>query len=317
MPEHKITLFNRLFNLYILSLIFNVLNLSVYGLILAASVLKFLILEQNVIVITSFSGVASLFLVFSEFYISQMIYDYFRFLVTFRGRGGLLLILGFIVFEKTNLFNVIATYYTVSIGLLYVVISFVPHLLPLNDIKNNLRSYFLYLEELRDPYGTLSNSAMQTRSSRPFENAVSTIRTSAVRDIHTIRSGPEHLKQQNLERVKSGRNTSFKGQATLAMEINAALSELQYSDFATSSGNTSSTSLEQQPPIPPKRSALVTSPLAVITPEDNNPLVHHFTPIIQLESIEVDTEPLSRTPSLQPPPMPPKRKNHLHRASRT
>ncbi|KAI0217144.1 hypothetical protein L0F63_003500, partial [Massospora cicadina] len=169
------------------------------------------------------------------FHLSRLAYDFFRFIATYRGRGALYLILGFIVYDQDKFFFLFATYYSVSAGLIFFIISFVPHLLPLNDMKANYRAYRQYIEELNDPYAIPSHSFIDRDSQHLAENGNDTIRTSAARDIHTIRTAYDQNKENKLLRGKSLNLPVIKGDATLAMEINAALLDVHYSDFATPS----------------------------------------------------------------------------------
>ncbi|KAJ9060415.1 hypothetical protein DSO57_1031126 [Entomophthora muscae] len=234
-----ISLVSRIFNLNSLSILFNFYNLSIYALVLVASIVKFMHVEKNILVINSFSGIICTLCIFSEFHLSKLAYDYFRFITTYRGRGALYLILGFIVLDQDDTFFLVTTYYTVSAGLLFLILSFVPHILPLNDLKTNYHAYQQYIEELKDPYAIPSHPFFPEDSQAMAEVGNSTIRTAALYDIHTIRTGYDHNKEANLVRGKSTNLPEPKGQATLAMEINSALLDIHYSDFIAAEASSS------------------------------------------------------------------------------
>ncbi|KAI9298189.1 hypothetical protein K502DRAFT_362621 [Neoconidiobolus thromboides FSU 785] len=220
-------------NLYTIAIIFNILNIGFYCLILAASVLCILNEVVNVVVINSFSGVSCLLLVVNEIHTSKLTYNYFKFLVTFRGRGLLYLLLSFIVYQKGIDFNLVVTYFGVSLGLFFFIISFVPHILPLNDLRNNWRNYQGFLYEINDPSleEGYFNTTDMTSTLSPFVPNDDTLRPGRKQSqLNSTLRGSKELLQPSRKNVNS-KLLPIKGQATLTMEINQMLSDIQYSDF--------------------------------------------------------------------------------------
>ncbi|KAJ1959660.1 hypothetical protein GGI12_004224 [Dipsacomyces acuminosporus] len=119
------------FNIYLLLLLFNVLNAVAFGAIISVAVKNIIAHNSptHLIIYYAYTGALSLALLLSEFRTPRLLSVQMRFLSTYTGRGILLTYFGCIVYTNT-LYNIIACVYTVTLGVFYLVIAWVP-LVPL------------------------------------------------------------------------------------------------------------------------------------------------------------------------------------------
>lgn len=120
-----------LFNSYLLLLLFNILNVVAFAAIVCVAVVN--IVRQssptNLIIYYAYTGILSLALLLSEFRAPLLLNSQARFLFTYTGRGLLLTFFGCIVYAD-KIYNLVACVYVVTLGVLYLVIAWVP-LVPL------------------------------------------------------------------------------------------------------------------------------------------------------------------------------------------
>lgn len=118
--------------------------------------------------------------------------------------------------------NMLVCYYATTLGICYGILSFLPQLLPLNDIKRNWKAYRQYCEE--------STSSFCTDGSAPHSGSV--YHRHQTNTIRAGRNSEDRLKSMN-DGYSRESQLSEKDRAQLALEINDALIQVQYSDFAT------------------------------------------------------------------------------------
>ncbi|KAI8319016.1 hypothetical protein GQ54DRAFT_266034 [Martensiomyces pterosporus] len=118
-------------NIYLLLLLFNVLNVIAFGAIVSVAVVNIIARSSptNMIIYYAYTGILCLALLLSEFRAPRLLGVQMRFLFTYSGRGILLTYFGCIVYTNT-LYNIVACVYTVTLGVFYLVIAWVP-LVPL------------------------------------------------------------------------------------------------------------------------------------------------------------------------------------------
>ncbi|KAJ2630003.1 hypothetical protein H4R22_002972 [Coemansia sp. RSA 1290] len=114
-------------NRYLLLLAFNVLNVVAFGAIVSVAVVNIVDHKAptNLIIYYAYTGLLSLSLLLSEVRAPRSLNSQARFLFTYTGRGIVLTYFGCIVYTN-KLFNVIACIYTVSLGVVYLVVAWVP-----------------------------------------------------------------------------------------------------------------------------------------------------------------------------------------------
>ncbi|KAJ9079902.1 hypothetical protein DSO57_1030709 [Entomophthora muscae] len=214
--------FSKWINLYVLSLFLNFVNLSVYAAIGTATVFSILRESPNTLVPNCLAGGSSLLLLSTELHLSRIAVEYFRFITTLRGRGMVYILLGFVSYQENYPANMLVCYYATALGICYEILSFLPQLLPLNDIKRNWKAYRQYCEEYNASFCT-------DGSGMPSGSVYNRHQTSTIR---AGRNSEDKAKPMN-EFYSRESQISEKDRAQLAMEINDALIQVQYSDFAT------------------------------------------------------------------------------------
>ncbi|KAJ1770192.1 hypothetical protein IW140_004871 [Coemansia sp. RSA 1813] len=114
-------------NRYLLLLVFNVMNVVAFGAIVSVAVINIIDHDAptNLIIYYGYTGLLSLGLLFSEVRVPRLLNAQARFLFTYTGRGILLTYFGCIVYTN-SLYNVIACIFTVSLGVVYFVVAWVP-----------------------------------------------------------------------------------------------------------------------------------------------------------------------------------------------
>ncbi|KAJ2487577.1 hypothetical protein IWW37_005174 [Coemansia sp. RSA 2050] len=114
-------------NRYLLLLVFNLLNVIAFGAIVSVAAVNIAdhTSPTNLIVYYAYTGLLSLALLVAEFRAPRLLNSQARFLFTYTGRGLLFTYFGCIVYTNT-LYNVIACIYTVSLGVVYLVVAWVP-----------------------------------------------------------------------------------------------------------------------------------------------------------------------------------------------
>ncbi|KAJ2798895.1 hypothetical protein H4R20_004648 [Coemansia guatemalensis] len=114
-------------NQYLLLLVFNLLNVVAFGAIISVAVINIVdhTAPTNLIIYYGYTGLLSLALLLSELRVPLLLNSQARFLFTYTGRGIVLTYFGCIVYTD-KLFNVIACVFTVSLGVIYFVVAWVP-----------------------------------------------------------------------------------------------------------------------------------------------------------------------------------------------
>ncbi|KAJ2079614.1 hypothetical protein H4R24_003655 [Coemansia sp. RSA 988] len=114
-------------NQYLLLLVFNLLNVVAFGAIISVAVINIVdhSAPTNLIIYYGYTGLLSLALLLSELRVPLLLNSQARFLFTYTGRGIVLTYFGCIVYTD-KLFNVIACVFTVSLGVIYFVVAWVP-----------------------------------------------------------------------------------------------------------------------------------------------------------------------------------------------
>ncbi|KAJ1827106.1 hypothetical protein LPJ56_001841 [Coemansia sp. RSA 2599] len=114
-------------NRYLLLLAFNALNILAFGAIVGVAILNIVDRKApaNLLIYYGYTGVLSLSLMLSELRIPRLLNSQARFLFTYTGRGIVLTYFGCIVYAN-KLFNIIACAYAVSLGVLYLVVAWLP-----------------------------------------------------------------------------------------------------------------------------------------------------------------------------------------------
>ncbi|KAJ1851739.1 hypothetical protein LPJ57_007775, partial [Coemansia sp. RSA 486] len=114
-------------NRYLLLLAFNALNILAFGVIVSVAIVNIVDHKAptNLIIYYAYTGLLSLSLMLSELRIPRLLNSQARFLFTYTGRGIVLTYFGCIVYTN-KLYNVIACAYTVSLGVFYLVVAWLP-----------------------------------------------------------------------------------------------------------------------------------------------------------------------------------------------
>ncbi|KAJ2640691.1 hypothetical protein GGF44_002472 [Coemansia sp. RSA 1694] len=159
-------------NRYLLLLAFNVLNAVAFGAIVSVAAVNIADHSSptNLIIYYAYTGLLSLALLLAEFRAPRLLSSQARFLFTYTGRGLLFTYFGCIVYTNT-LYNVIACIYTVSLGVVYLVVAWVPVVPLQNGILYNWSRWCR--EGSEQFYGTEEGDARQehpTGKSRPQQN---------------------------------------------------------------------------------------------------------------------------------------------------
>ncbi|KAJ2474864.1 hypothetical protein EV174_005483, partial [Coemansia sp. RSA 2320] len=115
------------FNRYLLLLVFNVLNAVAFGAVVSVAAVNIADHSSptNLIIYYAYTGILSLALLVAEFRAPRLLNSQARFLFTYSGRGLIFTYFGCIVYTNT-LYNVIACIYTVSLGVVYLVVAWLP-----------------------------------------------------------------------------------------------------------------------------------------------------------------------------------------------
>ncbi|KAJ2158241.1 hypothetical protein GGF46_003918 [Coemansia sp. RSA 552] len=129
-------------NRYLLLLLFNVLNVVAFGAIVAVAVANIIKsgAPTNLLIYYGYTGLLSLALLVSELRAPRLLNAQARFLFTYTGRGVVLTYFGCIVYT-THLLNVVACIYTVSLGVVYFVVAWVPFVSMQNGLLYNWRRW--------------------------------------------------------------------------------------------------------------------------------------------------------------------------------
>ncbi|KAJ2480005.1 hypothetical protein IWW47_005984, partial [Coemansia sp. RSA 2052] len=159
-------------NWYLLLLAFNVLNAVAFGAIVSVAAVNIADHSSptNLIIYYAYTGLLSLALLLAEFRAPRLLSSQARFLFTYTGRGLLFTYFGCIVYTNT-LYNVIACIYTVSLGVVYLVVAWVPVVPLQNGILYNWSRWCR--EGSEQFYGTEEGDARQehpTGKTRPQQN---------------------------------------------------------------------------------------------------------------------------------------------------
>ncbi|KAJ2810737.1 hypothetical protein H4S07_002502, partial [Coemansia furcata] len=114
-------------NRYLLLLAFNLLNAIAFGAIISVAAVNIADHSSptNLIIYYAYTGLLSLALLVAELRAPRLLSSQARFLFTYTGRGLLFTYFGCIVYTNT-LYNVVACIYTVSLGVVYLVVAWVP-----------------------------------------------------------------------------------------------------------------------------------------------------------------------------------------------
>ncbi|KAJ1912097.1 hypothetical protein IWQ60_009823 [Tieghemiomyces parasiticus] len=128
------------FNIYGLFLFFNLLNLAVYGLVIAVACKNVIHSATNVIIYNSYTGSLCLLLLFAEFRLPSFVHEYLKFLCTYRGRGLLYTFFGCLVYAPST-FNIVACILVVSVGVAFFLLSWVPMAPPSFGLLDNWRAW--------------------------------------------------------------------------------------------------------------------------------------------------------------------------------
>ncbi|KAJ2103932.1 hypothetical protein GGI09_000400 [Coemansia sp. S100] len=114
-------------NRYLLLLAFSLLNAIAFGAIISVAAVNIADHSSptNLIIYHAYTGLLSLALLVAEFRAPRLLNSQARFLFTYTGRGLLFTYFGCIVYTNT-LYNVIACIYTVSLGVVYLIVAWVP-----------------------------------------------------------------------------------------------------------------------------------------------------------------------------------------------
>ncbi|ORZ25762.1 COPI associated protein-domain-containing protein [Absidia repens] len=102
-----------------------IINVLVYVLVFAASITKAIDGKLGEIIQAVYCCSFSIFLVFNELKAFSLSDTYFGFLNVYQGKGLFILLLGCLVMCE-NAFNIIVTIFGFTIGLGYVILSFIP-----------------------------------------------------------------------------------------------------------------------------------------------------------------------------------------------
>ncbi|KAI7832960.1 hypothetical protein BX661DRAFT_196842 [Kickxella alabastrina] len=115
------------FNRHLVLLIFNILNIVAFIAIISVAVVNIVdhTSATNLIIYHGYTGLLSLSLIISEFRVPSLLNSQARFLFTYTGRGLILTYFGCIVYTN-RIYNVVACIYTVSLGVIYLVIAWLP-----------------------------------------------------------------------------------------------------------------------------------------------------------------------------------------------
>ena len=124
-----------------IGLIFNLTNLTIYFLVGIAAFIKIFATGGFAIVVSQIYVIAACVALFSlELHRPLLAEEYFKFIQTYRGRGITFIFIGVLVFDpqSSNSFQTIAGAICVTMGAVYVLLSFVPNVPDLNGISVNV-----------------------------------------------------------------------------------------------------------------------------------------------------------------------------------
>ncbi|KAJ2703342.1 hypothetical protein H4R19_005315 [Coemansia spiralis] len=126
-------------NHYLLLLLFNVLNVVAFGVITAVAVVNVVdrAAPTNLLVYYGYTGLLSLVLFLSELRAPRLLQAQARFLFTYTGRGIILTYFGCILYNDNHTFNVFACIYAVSLGVVYLVVAWVPFVSAQHGLLHN------------------------------------------------------------------------------------------------------------------------------------------------------------------------------------
>ncbi|KAI8145680.1 COPI associated protein-domain-containing protein [Fennellomyces sp. T-0311] len=117
-----------------ISLCINVVNIVLYVLVFAAAIVKSIDASLGEIIQSVYCCTMCLLLAVNECKTFALAQIYFGFLGVHQGRGFLLVFLGCLVMCNKS-FNVIVTILNFTIGLAYLILSFLPHMPPPNPLS--------------------------------------------------------------------------------------------------------------------------------------------------------------------------------------
>ncbi|KAJ2871233.1 hypothetical protein H4R27_005726 [Coemansia aciculifera] len=174
-------------NRYLLLLAFNLLNAIAFGAIISVAAVNIADHSSptNLIIYYAYTGLLSLALLVAEFRAPRLLNSQARFLFTYTGRGLLFTYFGCIVYTNT-LYNVVACIYTVSLGVVYLVVAWVPVVPLQNGVLYNWSRW--HCEGSEQFYGGEEGSSEDNggdtrqiggKSRRRYETAVATHRYSS------------------------------------------------------------------------------------------------------------------------------------------
>ncbi|KAI9018077.1 COPI associated protein-domain-containing protein [Phycomyces nitens] len=160
----------------ILSLGLNGMNISLYLLVIASTIVKCLNANFSQIVMGIYGIIIAALLVVNEFHLSNVSIDYFPFLSLYRGRGMVLIFFGCLVLDVAVV-NIIAGTLNLAFGFLYIIMSYIPSYPPLRPIGINWQNWKDFSAEGLDLIGPKhmaieSNVAMRLKSPPPFSQHV-------------------------------------------------------------------------------------------------------------------------------------------------
>ncbi|KAI8081333.1 COPI associated protein-domain-containing protein [Halteromyces radiatus] len=131
------------------------INISIYIFVFAAAIIKALDGKLGEIIQAVYCTIFTSFLVFNELKTFGLSDIYFGFLNVHHGKGLLMLFLGCIVMCE-NAFNIIVSIFSFTMGLGYVILSFVPNVPLPKDVCSRLQQYWnRRLVDKPNPHHTL------------------------------------------------------------------------------------------------------------------------------------------------------------------
>ncbi|KAI8068949.1 hypothetical protein BDF21DRAFT_425805 [Thamnidium elegans] len=153
----------------ILGLGFNALNLSLYLMTMAASVMKAVMEYRDIshILTCIYGFILCSWLIVMETKTFQVNFQYFGLFTLYRGKSIIFLLLGSIIFSTLHVFILVAGIVNLSFGLIYMTISFIPSFpLPKPIIENwqNWQEYSAEGLDLDRPKNNFDNAARLRKS---------------------------------------------------------------------------------------------------------------------------------------------------------
>ncbi|KAI7864609.1 COPI associated protein-domain-containing protein [Spinellus fusiger] len=124
----------------IMSLTLNAVNISLYLLVIAATIVKCIGANFSFIVMGIYGVIIAALLVVNEFRQFRISLDYFLFLSLYRGRGMILIFFGCLVLD-TAVVNIIAGTLNLSFGFMYIIMSYLSRYPCLKPIVINWQNW--------------------------------------------------------------------------------------------------------------------------------------------------------------------------------